>query len=125
MRQLVIEDDGVGFDPSERDVARDKGLGLIGMRERAALVGADAEVESSPERARGVPAAPDRSRERRDGSRDEIRVLLADDHETVRQGLRLLIDAQADMEVVGEAADGRAARRARRRAEARTSSCST
>jgi DNA-binding NarL/FixJ family response regulator len=35
-----------------------------------------------------------------------IRVLLADDHETVRQGLRLLIDAQSDMTVVGEAGDG-------------------
>jgi two-component system, NarL family, response regulator NreC len=38
-----------------------------------------------------------------------IRVLLADDHETVRQGLRLLLDAQQDMEVVGEAGDGHAA----------------
>jgi len=36
-----------------------------------------------------------------------IRVLLADDHETVREGLRLLVDAQADMQVVGEAGDGR------------------
>ena len=35
-----------------------------------------------------------------------IRVLIADDHETVRQGLRLLIDSQPDMEVVGEAGDG-------------------
>ncbi len=35
-----------------------------------------------------------------------IRILLADDHETVRQGLRLLLDAQADMQVVGEAGDG-------------------
>ena len=39
----------------------------------------------------------------------KIRVLLAEDHETVRQGLRLLIDAQTDMEVVGEARDGREA----------------
>jgi DNA-binding NarL/FixJ family response regulator len=39
----------------------------------------------------------------------KIRILLADDHETVRQGLRLLIDAQSDMEVVGEARDGRVA----------------
>lgn len=38
-----------------------------------------------------------------------IRVLLADDHETVRQGLRLLIDAQPDMTVVADARDGRAA----------------
>jgi DNA-binding NarL/FixJ family response regulator len=35
-----------------------------------------------------------------------IRVLLADDHETVREGLRLLINGQPDMEVAGEAADG-------------------
>ena len=39
----------------------------------------------------------------------KIRVLLADDHETVRQGLKLLIDRQPDMEVVGEAGDGEAA----------------
>jgi DNA-binding NarL/FixJ family response regulator len=38
-----------------------------------------------------------------------IRVLLADDHEIVRHGLRLLIDSQPDMEVVGEAGSGRAA----------------
>lgn len=39
----------------------------------------------------------------------KIRVLLAEDHETVRQGLKLLINRQSDMEVVGEAGDGRAA----------------
>jgi two-component system, NarL family, response regulator NreC len=39
-------------------------------------------------------------------SRTPIRVLLADDHETVRKGLKLLIEAQADMQVVGEAGDG-------------------
>ena len=38
-----------------------------------------------------------------------IRVLLIDDHETVRDGLRLLVNAQPDMTVVGEAGDGRAA----------------
>ena len=38
-----------------------------------------------------------------------IRVLLADDHETVREGLRLLVDAQDDMQVVGEAGDGKTA----------------
>jgi two-component system response regulator NreC len=38
-----------------------------------------------------------------------IRVLLADDHEVVRQGLRLLIDAEADMTVVGDVGDGQRA----------------
>jgi DNA-binding NarL/FixJ family response regulator len=36
----------------------------------------------------------------------ELRVLLADDHATVRQGLKLLINSQPDMGVVGEASDG-------------------
>jgi DNA-binding NarL/FixJ family response regulator len=39
----------------------------------------------------------------------KIRVLLADDHEIVRQGLKLLIDGQTDMQVVGEAGDGETA----------------
>ena len=35
----------------------------------------------------------------------KIRVLIVDDHAIVRQGLRQLLDAQPDIEVVGEAAD--------------------
>ena len=38
-----------------------------------------------------------------------LRVLVADDQELVRAGLRTILDAQPDLEVVGEAADGRAA----------------
>jgi DNA-binding NarL/FixJ family response regulator len=36
-----------------------------------------------------------------------LRILLADDHQTVRQGLKLLIESQPDMTVVAEADDGR------------------
>ena len=39
----------------------------------------------------------------------KLRVLIADDHETVREGLKVIINAQTDMAVVGEADDGRAA----------------
>jgi len=38
-----------------------------------------------------------------------IRVLVADDQELVRTGLRMILEAQPDIEVVGEAADGRRA----------------
>lgn len=36
----------------------------------------------------------------------EIRVLIAEDHKTVRRGLKMIIEAEADMTVVGEAGDG-------------------
>lgn len=39
----------------------------------------------------------------------KLKVLVADDHKIVRDGLRLLIDAQRDMQVVGEAGNGREA----------------
>lgn len=40
---------------------------------------------------------------------EKIRVLLADDHAILRQGIRMLLEAQPDMEVVGEATNGREA----------------
>jgi DNA-binding NarL/FixJ family response regulator len=36
----------------------------------------------------------------------KVRILLADDHAVVRRGLRLVLEAQADLEVVAEAGDG-------------------
>lgn len=38
--------------------------------------------------------------------REEIRILAADDHAVVREGLRALIDTEPGMELVGEASDG-------------------
>ena len=46
-----------------------------------------------------------------------IKVLLADDHSIVRDGLRRIVEESEDMEVIAEAADGREAiRKVRRRA---------
>jgi len=39
----------------------------------------------------------------------KLRIMLADDHETVREGLKMIVNAQDDMEVVGLADDGREA----------------
>ena len=41
--------------------------------------------------------------------RSKIRVVLADDHRMMREGLRALLEREDDIEVVGEAADGREA----------------
>lgn len=38
-----------------------------------------------------------------------IRVVIAEDHEMVRDGLKMIVNSQDDMEVVGEAGDGRTA----------------
>jgi DNA-binding NarL/FixJ family response regulator len=39
-----------------------------------------------------------------------MKVLIADDHGIVRSGLRMLLERQMDIEVIGEAADGAQAR---------------
>lgn len=36
----------------------------------------------------------------------KLRIFLAEDHETIRDGLKLLVNSQSDMEVVGEADNG-------------------
>src|SRR5713101_8062721 len=46
--------------------------------------------------------------------KSKIRVMIADDHAILRSGLRLLVNAQADMEVVSEAPDGEQAVQAAR-----------
>ncbi|MEU8923999.1 response regulator transcription factor [Kitasatospora sp. NPDC048545] len=59
--------------------------------------------------ARGVAddgRADDGGRTGADGRPDGIRVVIADDERLVRMGLRVVIDAEPDLTVVGEAADG-------------------
>jgi signal transduction histidine kinase len=51
--KAVVEDDGRGFDPSEE---RDDGFGLIGMRERLALLGGRLEIESRSEAGTAIAA---------------------------------------------------------------------
>jgi DNA-binding NarL/FixJ family response regulator len=36
-----------------------------------------------------------------------VRILIVDDHSLVREGLKMILESQSDMNVVGEAADGR------------------
>jgi DNA-binding NarL/FixJ family response regulator len=80
------------------------------MRERAALVDGTVLVESQPGHGVTVPAHPgDRRRGTKDIFMSKLRVVVADDHEMMREGLKVLVNSYADMEVVGEAANGRAA----------------
>ena len=66
---LVVEDDGQGFDTKTVSESRDKsrGLGLLGMRERAALLGGTASIESQP--GKGTRVAVEVPLEEQDGER--------------------------------------------------------
>ena len=47
---LIVEDDGAGFNPNAAVGGDNKGMGLVGMRERAALVGGTLQIESKPKK---------------------------------------------------------------------------
>jgi signal transduction histidine kinase len=44
---MIVEDDGVGFDPARAEGSAAQGFGLLGMQERAALIGASLQIESA------------------------------------------------------------------------------
>ena len=46
---LLIEDNGIGFNPKDKKNPL-KGIGLIGMKERAQLIGGTMEIESTPKK---------------------------------------------------------------------------
>ena len=81
------------------------------MRERATLVGG--RLEAGPRLGGGFAVRawlPIGSRlDRGRPVSEPLRVLIADDQALVRGGFRMILEAQADIEVVGEAADGEAA----------------
>jgi len=122
--RLVVEDDGQGFDPSIMGGTNvSGGFGLFSIRERLELTGGRLEVSSA--RGQGtqmvievpggrpvremaaVPASDEPLRPvRGDACSLRIRVLLADDHAIVRQGLAGLLHGHPEIELVGEAKDG-------------------
>ena len=75
------------------------GHGLAGLRERVSLVGGS--VDSGPRTGGGFVV-----RTSARGERMTTRVLIADDQALVRDGFRMILEAEEDFEVVGEAADG-------------------
>ncbi len=131
--EVTVSDDGVGFDSTQLRFGGKTwgGFGLFSIRERLSYLGGRMEIISSPGRGsrftlsvpvrpsatpatagefpRGSPgvAAPESGLACR--IEKKIRVLLADDHRVMRQGLAHLLKEEKDIEIVGEAVDGEAA----------------
>jgi PAS domain S-box-containing protein len=125
---LSVSDRGCGFNPDElRETA---GFGLLSIRERIELLGGRMKIRSAPGRGSTffvvVPAsaeAEDGRQRTEDGKKTEeeslssvlrppssvLRVVVADDHEIVRQGLAALLGDEGTIEVVGEAGNGQQA----------------
>ena len=81
------------------------GHGVIGMRERAALLGGSLEAGAAQRELRGARAAA--ARGPRAMSEPPVRVLIVDDDDLMRAGLRGVLSSDDAIEVVGEASDGR------------------
>jgi PAS domain S-box-containing protein len=93
-----VTDDGRGFDPQEIPV----GTGTKGMRERARLMGGDLKIVSKPGEGtkvrfelalKKVGEAPE----------EEVRILLVEDHSSVRQAMASLFEREQGFRVVGQA----------------------
>lgn len=104
-----VQDDGSGFDK-----ASVRGLGLLGMEERVRRLGGTFHIDSQLGRGTTIAAElPLRNWQKRGRKWQKqkimppIRILLADDHAVVRDGLRALLDPQPDLVIVAEASDGR------------------
>jgi CheY-like chemotaxis protein len=132
--RITVRDTGPGFDPGMLKKAGETGggYGLFSIRERLELLGGRMEIDSAPgqgscitltapagqaafEAPASVPALQPRSQVEQlvsvgaSGEGAPIRVLVADDHLVVREGLRLLLSQDPGIQVAGEAVDGRQA----------------
>jgi anti-sigma regulatory factor (Ser/Thr protein kinase) len=120
-----VTDQGRGFGPLVIDTkCAGEQFGLWSIRERLEAMGGWFRVESAPgrgttitvglqlEQARPSPAGPgttsrdERPHRSAQQTTDVHRVLLADDHALVRQGLRAILEGFQDVSIVGEASNG-------------------
>src|SRR5690625_4319081 len=127
--QITVEDSGKGFDMEEREPMpmQEGGFGLFNIQERMNWLGGRFEMTSaSGKGTRASLYAPLEWNEpiigsgengeaveavsiRRPGQTElwqPIEVLLVDDHEMMRKGLRKLIEEQNDLKIIAEASDG-------------------
>jgi PAS domain S-box-containing protein len=128
---LSVADRGCGFDPQE--LRETSGFGLLSIRERVELLGGRMKIRSAKGQGsrfrivlpdeRKIQATRHQVEEGKQRTTDRfassvlrstscdraLRLLLADDHEIVREGLVSLLKEVPGIEVVGEAANGREA----------------
>jgi len=114
--QIQVSDEGEGFDPSAAQLhSVDGGFGLFAVRERLQNRGCTFSIRSSPGKGSvftiGVTMTeePEVAPVLTGSTHSRIRVLIVDDHSVMRQALAAMLNLSGDIEVVGEAENGRIA----------------
>ena len=129
--KLIVRDEGKGFDPDllKNRRAAEVSFGLFSIQQRLAHIGGEMEIATAPGKGTTITLttpvgeAQPSVEEARAAVRKEAwagnvsvrdktvmcRVLIADDHKIMREGLVGLLQFEPDIEVVGQAADGPAA----------------
>jgi PAS domain S-box-containing protein len=123
--QVVVRDEGKGFDPVRLQTREtSQGFGLFSIQQRLKHIGGRLEADSTPGQGTritivGPPppkiqqlplkvAEPYKHTDttEKDSNTNKIRVVLADDHHIIRQGLAGLLRMEPDIEIVAEASNG-------------------
>ena len=137
--RITVEDHGTGFNPEQLEQGGGEQLGLFGLRERLEVLGGELQIHSTPDTGTTVtllaslhanlpqhddttpeplhnnpPAetSTTSTSESTDPAPEQartIRVLLADDHRVVREGLARLLATEPDLQLIGQAENGREA----------------
>lgn len=133
--EVIVTDTGAGFKSDEISYNNNGGFGLFSMRERIELLEGSLTIESEtgkgtkvsvriplkqrdeigprkitkPKAQPEVKSVPAPLQEAENSGPKQIRVLLADDHRILREGLAGLLREQPGFEVVSEASDGQMA----------------
>lgn len=130
--RITVHDDGQGFDYTAADAGTvsdgiSSKFGLFSIQERMRALGGSFEIQSAPGKGTSAilvlplaesmadqgaiivdsPFLHDRLQEHTAPTdRSTIRILIADDHAMIRQGLRTMLEAYHDVHISGEAANG-------------------
>ncbi len=110
--EAVVQDHGKGFRSEKQHRS---GVGLQSMKGRLEIVGGYLETQSDSHGTTITATVPveyfelgEASPERREAGplHSRRRILIADDHQVARRGIRILFEGQRDLEICGEASDG-------------------
>lgn len=115
-----VEDKGPGFNPDDKNKeSLDKGFGLFSIYERMNFLNGNMEIESQPGKGtkviltvpvmkgeKTIATEKNVSKSSSSKTNKKIKVLLADDHQIVREGLRKKMEEENHLTVIAEASDG-------------------